>query len=652
MRSNGILSCALVALVCWFGCSDPPAPAPDLTEVATDSSPEDIVENEDGVEDFEVVDSGQDGDGCTPGEQVCASARTFLVCEDDGETRRQEQCEFEFGCLDGECVETICDPFEIAGCFNETAMEVCNFSGTDWIAEDCPAFWACEDDVCQEPPCIPDTHRCDGLDRILSCNPATGEFEEQTHCDEGTACYESECQPLCEINKKIRSYVGCEYWTVDLDNLGDAETIEHTVVLSNPSSDIDARVLVVDRFGEEMQLEDPVVPAEGQLVIRFPADQGLIRAGVSDSSWKITSTIPVTAHQFNPLDNFTDPFTNDGTLLLPTHALDGRYYVASWIHREHPVSPLNGFVSILAVDPGESEITVTVPTEALSGDGAANLEPGEQRTWTLEQGQSLTLQTAGIDGDLTGTLVEGDQVRLAVFGGHECANVVLGVDRCDHMETQLLPVALLRNEYTATKYQTRVEDGVRSEPDYWRVLAVEGATLLRTDPEIPGIDGAIIASGEWLEIAFREDFILTADRPVLVAHYMVGANWTGIPRDCFDSTGPPTGIGDPAMTQLVPTEQFRSDYIVLTPFAYVEDYLNLAVPTTAIDSVRLDDQRVDADLFSQIGESDWSAARVLVEDGPHTVTASVPFGLDAYGYSCHVSYAYPGGMTLDGVDLE
>lgn len=106
------------------------------------------------------------------------------------------------------------------------------------------------------------------------------------------------------------------------------------------------------------------------------------------------------------------------------------------------------------------------------------------------------------------------------------------------------------------------------------------------------------------------------------------------------------------MTQLVPTEQFRSDYIVLTPFAYVEDYLNLAVPTTAIDSVRLDDQRVDADLFSQIGESDWSAARVLVEDGPHTVTASVPFGLDAYGYSCHVSYAYPGGMTLDGVDLE
>ena len=32
----------------------------------------------------------------------------------------------------------------------------------------------------------------------------------------------------------------------------------------------------------------------------------------------------------------------------------------------------------------------------------------------------------------------------------------------------------------------------------------------------------------------------------------------------------------------------------------------------------------------------------------HTVTAEQPFGLLVYGYDCDVSYAYPGGLNLEG----
>lgn len=627
-----------VALLGWLGCSDDAPPTAAVDASAADESTQD-------------VDAAEEDSGtlCEPDSRLCSSATTVVICSGDGSTRVQQECEDGLGCLDGECAPIICDPRSIMGCVGN-ALEMCNFSGTAWEFQECPAYWTCEINQCVEPPCLPGELRCDGLDRILTCDPATGVFVVAEQCADGEGCYEDICQPLCEINRKVRDYVGCEYFTVDLDNLEDAEVIEHTVVLSNPSEEVDADIEVVDPSGFELEFEDSTVPAGGQLVLRFPFDRGLIRAGITDYSWRITSSVPVTAHQFNPLNNFEPfPFSNDGTLLLPTHAVSERYYVLSWVHRAHELEPINGFATIVAVNPDGAELLVRSSTNALVGDGQPNMTPGEERSFSLEYGQTLTLQTAGADDDLTGTYVESEETDIMVFGGHECANVILGIDRCDHIETQLLPISLLRERYVAVKFETRVPEGVRSEPDYWRVLAVDGATMISTDPEIVGVHGSIIATGEWFEFGHTGDFEIWGDRPFAVAHYMVGANWTGIPQDCLDDF-PATGIGDPAMTQLIPTDQYRDNYIVLTPFAYERDYLNIAVPTTAAASVRLDGELLSADIFSPVGSGQYSAARISVVDGSHTVSADEPFGLDAYGYSCHVSYAYPGGLRLEELE--
>ena len=92
----------------------------------------------------------------------------------------------------------------------------------------------------------------------------------------------------------------------------------------------------------------------------------------------------------------------------------------------------------------------------------------------------------------------------------------------------------------------------------------------------------------------------------------------------------------------VPTDQFLSDYIVLTPSQYVEDYLNIIAPSGV--TVRLDGSPVTTSPQRLAG---WDIYRVPVADGVHRVEADVAFGLYAYGYDCDVSYAYPGGLSLE-----
>jgi hypothetical protein len=103
-------------------------------------------------------------------------------------------------------------------------------------------------------------------------------------------------------------------------------------------------------------------------------------------------------------------------------------------------------------------------------------------------------------------------------------------------------------------------------------------------------------------------------------------------------------IGDPAFILAVPTEQFRSEYGFLAPNAYKEDYVNIIAPTTAF--VQLDGVDVTADKFTVIEGSQFMVARIPLNDGTHSLTASEPVGIVVYGYHDDVSYGYPGGANL------
>ena len=131
---------------------------------------------------------------------------------------------------------------------------------------------------------------------------------------------------------------------------------------------------------------------------------------------------------------------------------------------------------------------------------------------------------------------------------------------------------------------------------------------------------------------------------------MVGSNYPGYAKICVNpDTGSESGIGDPALTLSVPTQQYLKEYTVLTPPGYTENYINIIAPAGA--GITIDGQPLNAPL-KQIGALPWGVARAKVTTGVHTIKGKKKVGLTAYGYDCDVSYAYPGGLRLVSLESE
>jgi hypothetical protein len=468
----------------------------------------------------------------------------------------------------------------------------------------------------------------------------------------------------CEESEKNPSNLGCEYWAVDLpqdrgnsvggDGRGGAEAQTWAVVVSNPGN-ADSQVSIYAASDLATPIQTVTVPPDGLQIIEMPRSD-IYATSITDNSFRIVSNRPIAAHQFNPLNNVAVQ-SNDASLLFPVNALTGSYRLLSYRTRVTWYAA----ATIVAVAEGTTTVTVVSPDEIYSPEGGETSEEGvidgwddrEPRTFTLQQGQVLNLSTR-FSTDISGMSIEADQA-VAVFSSAAGIYIPTGTGTSDHIEHQMLPLQAWRERYVGVPFAPR-----GTVPDYFRIIAAEDGTEITNTVPVSGrgwTSGRItLDAGEWTEFSATQAFEVSATAPVQVAHYMAGSQAEGVPQTCRSAAGQ-LGLGDPALTILVPNEQWRTSYTVLIPNGYTEDYISLYGELGSTVSVFGNDGvRESAVLSEPIAGTGYGYVRYAVPRAPgggttrtnvFTLTSGTPFGAEVSGWSCAVSYAYPGGLNLE-----
>lgn len=433
----------------------------------------------------------------------------------------------------------------------------------------------------------------------------------------------------------LPGYLGKEFFAVDLNNYDgsateeSADAAQYSVTVSNPiTSAGDASVSITQMGGDGAHVQERIEPGELEVfdLVRFDAEDSF----VGERAFYLESTVPVTAHQFNPANN-VGVFSNDASMLVPLHSLGTRYRAACWPFEttQQNTSGLADYVTVVATE-DDTLVQIVPRANVLAGPGVAGTPSGVPLSATLGAAEVLQIQSQGgaTLNDLTGSLIEADK-PVAVFSGNECAMVPSNVWACDHIEEQILPVDAWGERYFVAKFEPR-----GSEKDIFRIIADEDGTEVTTDPGMPGFP-ATLDGGEFVEFETAAAFEVEASDPVAVVQYMSGSQYTGQ----FNG-----GIGDPAMLIVVPQVQFVDEFIFLTPEGYLQDWITIVASPGA--DVTLDEDAIDDDEWGDFPSGDMQWARIEVEPGVHHLRSDRPMGLTVYGYDDDVSYAYPGGAQL------
>ncbi len=471
---------ALVA-ACLCACSSPVA---TNSSSATDATGGDIY----GAADVPIAD--EDGKvvddtlfSCTTGQIACFNETTSKICV-DGAWKLKETCNSGDVCADGNCLTpTPCTAGATLGCDGFSAEIHCNAAGTATFKTPCTGQQLCIDGKCQTTACTPYVPECASGSKTSfhTCLPDGSGYGDVTDCKAGSYCFAGKCVSLCEQGVKFGGNVGCEYWSVDLDNdsainpgsLGKptTEMIPHSVLISNPGQ-FDATMsftiqatcadgsvcaptettcnnkksTVCSKAGPSVDLvfADYNVPAGKTKEFKMPV-MNVAGSGVMRKAIHIKSTQPVVAYQGNPY-HAEGATSNDGSLLLPQNTLGKTYFavVPGQSRGAMMGFPANSaFLTVVATQVGTTTVTVT-PTRdcqvnyalGVPGDGTkpAVLSAGKAYTFQILQFDVLNIEE-GPKSDqvppnsgpqalvnMTGSKIEADK-PVAVFSGHQAAGV-------------------------------------------------------------------------------------------------------------------------------------------------------------------------------------------------------------------------------------
>ena len=323
----------------------------------------------------------------------------------------------------------------------------------------------------------------------------------------------------------------------------------------------------------------------------------------------VTADAEVTVYGLNQITASTDAY-----LGLPTDILGTEYLVEGYEN----VDIVEG--TEFAVVATQDGTTVTInPTVTTNGHTA-----GTPYTVSLDQGHTYQLRNEDAHpADLSGSIVTSDK-PIAVFGGHQCANIPMGYYACDHIVEELPPTSTWGKSFVTEPLATRTGG------DTFRYLADTDNTTV----QVNGAPVATLNRGQLFEQILTAPSVITSDKPILVTQYSNSTTFDGATSDPFEVLVPPF-------------EQFLNSYTVTTPATgFTENFINVVAPTASLATINLDGVPVPGGSFTPIPDSTFSAAQLAVALGSHTLDGAQPFGVTVYGFAQADSYGYPGGLSL------
>ena len=458
----------------------------------------------------------------------------------------------------------------------------------------------------------------------------------------------------CDDLGALPTNQGCEFWAVDLPNVSQVLPFtldvvpadqQFAVVVVNPSDADGADVQIYQGDGTT-PVDGGAVPFDTVRIFQLPALN--ITPGATTQTgeaYRIESDLPVVVYQFQPLDNTSPVYSNDATILFPTHVLTGDYTAITGDATFDPddgfgVADVNtgAFISVVAT---ENDTLVTLhPT--------GGLHPGAFEDVLLQRGQVLTgissERGAPSYGNLSGSRIIADK-PVAVFSGSTSTSEPSNPVVCcaDHLEHQMLPLSAWGNAYVAAPAAAAV--GMGSDDSLYRITGVFDGTTLVYDPAPPA--GAPTVINEEETISFITDTPFTVHstddaKTFTVSQFLLSNQY-------FSAFSRP---GDPSMIVLPAAEQFQSQYTFYLPLGYARDFVTIIRPLGA--ELTLDGSAFSGATFFPLGMLDGTSyeyTHVELPGGSHRLEGDAPFGIIASGHDSDVSFGYAGGSGIGVISV-
>ena len=273
----------------------------------------------------------------------------------------------------------------------------------------------------------------------------------------------------------------------------------------------------------------------------------------------------VSVYGFNHEQRSSDAFQ-----VYPCHEFDisGRYVYMVMSERGHFIEPQQSNLLMIGCDRATANVRI-FPATTIRLPGAIQQTLRGMRGELNIAGRDTYLVSTGAGQDPTGTVIRSTQ-PIAVFSGHQCAQVPFGVTACDHLVEQVPPHVVWGRLFFTVPVLGRTSG------ENYRIGAIEAntevtATCVRIGSTNPTAELRVTISGGNPNVVNAGDQIIPnwaefdtvngtdpqfccieANKPVIVMQYSKG----------HTLNSPTSEDGDPFMATVPPVCQYINNFTV------------------------------------------------------------------------------------------